>query len=200
MKRRNVTEEELALWRQAMRNTTPLPGRGVDSGSGDAGAEPSASAVPSRPTAPPGETASAAVPKADADAGPKTVPRPLPGGLDAATRRRLRRGRTEIEGRVDLHGMRRAEAHLVLTRFIAESQLSGRRCVLVITGKGGRPFPDGEAAFMRRDGDGVLRREVPRWLAQEPNASRVFAIEQAHPRHGGAGALYVFLRKARGPT
>lgn len=194
MKRRRPTTEELALWRRAMRGTTPLPGRADETDGETETAEPS---VSFRSQPPPPANRKPVSPGAFRPSEPDRPP-PPPGGVDAATRRKLRRGRAPVEGRVDLHGMRRAEAHLALTRFIAESQLAGRRCVLVITGKGGRLSAEGDAAFMQRSEEGVLRRQVPLWLAQEPIASRVFAVEQAHPRHGGSGAFYVFLRRLQG--
>lgn len=195
MKRRDPTTEELDLWRRAMRNTAPLPGRGAETERAETSqTPPSRRAATPRPSSRDKETTGR-----DRTANPPPpVPAPAPGGLDAATQRRLRRGRMEVEGRIDLHGMRQSEALGVLARFLAQSQAAGRRCVLVITGKGGRLADNGDAEFMRRPEDGVLRRQVPLWLAQEPNRSRVFAVEQAHPRHGGSGAFYVFLRKAQG--
>jgi DNA-nicking Smr family endonuclease len=188
VKRRNLTAEELALWRQAMSNTKPLPGRDADESLEDL---PLKAPLPSQ-----FREAVRSLPSAPGTSHPPAAraPKPSSGGLDAAAKRRLRRGRIEVEGRVDLHGMRRAEAHSALAHYLAESQAAGRRCILVITGKGGRTTGAGEGDFVTR-GDGVLRQQVPQWLRQEPSSSRIFAVEQAHPRHGGAGALYVFLRK-----
>jgi DNA-nicking Smr family endonuclease len=111
-------------------------------------------------------------------------PAPAPAvGLDRRSAQRLKRGQTAIEARLDLHGMIQDEAHPALTRFIAESHAAGRRAVLVITGKG------------TREGAGVLRRAVPRWLAEAQCRPYVLAIESAQPRHGGDGAFYVLLRR-----
>lgn len=184
-RRRDVTADELALWRQVMRDTTPLPRRETPvttDGVSSTAPAPSGERCLSAPDAEPH------LPKFTQDDVRK------PGGLDAASQRRLRRGRIEVDARVDLHGLRQAEAHSVLSRFIAESQATGCRCVLVITGKGGRPAA---GVSLQQEEEGVLRRQVPLWLQQPPNAGRIFAFEPAHPRHGGAGALYVFLRKAR---
>jgi DNA-nicking Smr family endonuclease len=104
-------------------------------------------------------------------------------GLDKRSAQRLRRGQTAIEARLDLHGHTQSEAHHALNTFIASQQAAGRRCLLIITGKGGH-------------GEGVLRQALPRWLAEAPNAGRILAIEQAQPRDGGGGAFYVLLRKA----
>ena len=110
-------------------------------------------------------------------------------GIDKRTARRLRRGALPIDAKIDLHGLTREEAYRRLTRFIAGNQAAGRRLVLVVTGKG-RRSEDGMAA-------GVIRREAPLWLARPPNAARVLDTAPAQPRHGGDGALYVYLRKQR---
>lgn len=88
---------------------------------------------------------------------------------------------------MDLHRMTQAEAHGALTGFLAASQLAGRRCVLVITGKG--YGTDGAV--------GVLKTNVPRWLNDPPNRERVLAFAFAAGRDGGEGALYVLLRRLR---
>jgi DNA-nicking Smr family endonuclease len=102
--------------------------------------------------------------------------------LDRRSAQRLKRGQTAIEARLDLHGMTQAEAHRALLAFIARARGDGLRAVLVITGKGG---------------EGVLRASVPRWLAEPRVRAMILAIEEAQPRHGGAGAKYVLLRKKR---
>jgi DNA-nicking Smr family endonuclease len=108
-------------------------------------------------------------------------------GVDRRTAVRLKRGQLPIEGRIDLHGHTRDEAHRALTAFLAASQDAARRCVLVITGKG-----------LRADGSsGVIRAEVPRWFNQSPNRGRVIAFSHAAPRDGGRGAYYVLLKKKR---
>ena len=109
-------------------------------------------------------------------------------GVDKRTTQRLKRGQLAIEGRLDLHGLTQAAAHARLDRFLASSQERGLRCVLVITGKGLRP--DGAT--------GVLRDMAPRWLNEPPNRARVLALHTAQPKHGGAGAYYVLLKRQRG--
>lgn len=116
------------------------------------------------------------------------APRPAPpSGLDRATETRLRKGRRTPDARLDLHGMTALAAHRALAAFLFESRAAGRRCVLVITGKGG--FGD--------ERPGILRREAPFWLETPPLSEIVVNVTPAHPRHGGGGALYVYLRKAR---
>lgn len=107
-------------------------------------------------------------------------------GVSKAQADRMRRGQLPIEARLDLHGHTQVEAHRALDGFLAAAQASGKRCVLVVTGRG----------LAKQDG-GVLRRAVPRWLNQPPNRARILAFDRAQPRHGGAGALYVLLRRAR---
>lgn len=106
--------------------------------------------------------------------------------MDKRLAERLRRGQLPIEGKLDLHGLTQEEAHDQLGGFIAISQKQGRRCILVVTGKG-----------MWREGAGILRENVPRWLNERPNRARVLAIAQAQPQHGGTGALYVLLKRLR---
>lgn len=108
-------------------------------------------------------------------------------GLDRSTRRRLAQGQQPIEARLDLHGMTAAQAERKLAGFINSAEAQGCRCVLVITGKGA-------------NGNGVLRRLVPLWLKTPPLSSRVLAISAAQQTDGGAGALYVMLRRRRQPT
>ncbi len=103
-------------------------------------------------------------------------------GWTARSAERLRRGRYAIEARLDLHGMTQADAHRALAGFVAGSRAIGRRCVLVITGHG-------------RISGGVLKTAAPRWLDEPELRRHVLAITPAQQRDGGAGALYVLLRK-----
>jgi DNA-nicking Smr family endonuclease len=109
--------------------------------------------------------------------------------LDRRTRSRLTRGVVAIDRRIDLHGLTQAAAEVRLKRFLAEAQESGARVVLVITGKGA---PEGS-----REERGVLRRVVPHWLAAADMRSIVVGFEEASRAHGGAGALYVRIRRRR---
>ena len=102
---------------------------------------------------------------------------------------RLRRGQIDIEGRIDLHGMTREEAHANLAGFIKTAAGTGRRCVLVITGKG-----TGKGV-----GGGVLRAQFPHWLNSAELRPLILTFATAQPRDGGGGAFYVYLRKRRAP-
>ncbi|MHB8418371.1 MAG: Smr/MutS family protein [Myxococcales bacterium] len=106
--------------------------------------------------------------------------------LDQRTRRRLRRGEIAVEARLDLHGLRQAEAEAALTRFVRAEQERGRRCVLVVHGRG---LNSGE-------GGPVLKEGAVRWLTHGAVGRCVLAFCSALPRDGGVGALYVLLRRA----
>jgi DNA-nicking Smr family endonuclease len=161
VRRREPTEAERALWRLALEGVTPLPGR----------SRPAAAAPAPVAPMPPAEPAPRPAPSAALRTGR---------GLDRRTAERLRRGELGVEARLDLHGMTQEEAHGALHRFLARNQALGRRCVIVITGKGA-----------------VLRAAVPRWLEEGETRERVLATATAQPRHGGGGALYVLLRRLR---
>jgi DNA-nicking Smr family endonuclease len=111
--------------------------------------------------------------------------------MDAKAFSRMSKGKLAPEARIDLHGMTLAEAHPALTGFVLRAQAAGCRLVLVITGKG-RPGSD-DGPIPRRPG--VLRHQVPLWLRQAPLGAVVQQVAEAHVRHGGGGALYVYLRR-----
>lgn len=190
--RRLPTPEERDLWRQATRDAVRLPLRRYHHAlEGPAGraVEPPAPPPPD-PSAPvkaaPGLPPEPAPVRAARPALPLLDPGAAP-GVDRRTGLRLRRGQLPIEARLDLHGLTQDQAHRRLTAFIRASIDSGRRCVLVITGKGST----GQG--------GVLRQSVPRWLNEPALRPLVVAIQQAQPRDGGEGALYVLLKRLRTP-
>lgn len=111
--------------------------------------------------------------------------------MDAKTHARMTRGKLQPEARIDLHGMTLAEAHPELIRFILNAQSAGIRLALVITGKG-KQKPD-EGPIPQRVG--ILRHQVPLWLRQMPLAPAVLQVSEAHLKHGGSGAFYVYLRR-----
>jgi DNA-nicking Smr family endonuclease len=113
--------------------------------------------------------------------------------MDAKAFGRMTRGRLIPEARIDLHGMTLAEAHPELIRFILGAQMAGRRLVLVITGKGKRGTDHGPIPQRT----GALRHQVPHWLRLAPLGSAVLQVAEAHLKHGGAGAYYVYLRRTR---
>ena len=171
-KMRRLRAEDVELWRRVARDIAPLPGRTSPPDRGRlARNAPGTGAVPTTTPAKTPSTQPSAAPPLDRFA-----------GVDRATAERLKRGRRAIEARLDLHGMTQAEAHHALFGFVAGSRTAGRRCVLVITGHG-------------RIGGGVLKSAVPRWLHEPEMRRHVLAIAPARPQHGGAGALYVLLRR-----
>ncbi len=108
---------------------------------------------------------------------------------------RLRKGRLRPEAHLDLHGMTAEVAHARLNEFVLSAHVSDLRLVLVITGKG-RVWHDDTGVIPLRKG--ILRHSVPHWLAQPMLKSRILQVSQAHDKHGGGGALYVYLRRRRG--
>jgi DNA-nicking Smr family endonuclease len=106
---------------------------------------------------------------------------------------RLRKGRMQVDARIDLHGMTLTQAHPALTGFVRRAHQDGKRLLLVITGKGKSAEDDGVMPLRR----GVLRHQVPQWLNQPPLAPLVLQIVPAHQRDGGTGAYYVYLRRHR---
>jgi DNA-nicking Smr family endonuclease len=157
--KRGASAEEHALFQNAMKDTKPLAKR-----------ERVAHAPrPFIPFIPPWRIAKAPV-FPDLPAGP------IGGHVEA----RLRRGRGEVEARLDLHGFTHQGAYRTLMRFLMEAQAEGKRLVLVITGKGG-----------------VLRAQLPLWLGQEELKLLVGGISEAHASHGGSGAFYVSLKRQK---
>lgn len=132
----------------------------------------------------------------NADRGPQIKNRALddlkPGithGIDRSTANKFQKGKMQIDGRIDLHGMTQEVAHNALNSFIEESWRAGKRCVLVITGKGSRPDEYGRT--------GLLRQRTPQWLSAPRLRTRILAINQAQIQHGGSGAFYVLLKRRR---
>jgi DNA-nicking Smr family endonuclease len=104
--------------------------------------------------------------------------------FDRATERRLREGTLTLDARIDLHGMTQAEAHAALARFIAAQAKAGHCNLLIITGKG-------------KGNQGVLRTNLAGWLEDLPEAKHINTLRTAAPRHGGAGAFYVIMKRRK---
>jgi len=111
--------------------------------------------------------------------------------MDAKTHGRMSRGKIAPEARIDLHGLTLSEAHAELVHFLLNAQSDGLRLVLVITGKGKRGTDDGPIP----NRIGALRHQVPQWLRLPPLGPVVQQVAEAHLRHGGSGAYYVYLRR-----
>jgi len=177
-RRRKLNDEERTLWDAITRSVRPLA-RHPAVAAGKASA-------PSRP-APPAHARSAGN-----KAAPVAKPPPLIAPLERRQRQRLARGIEPIEARLDLHGRTQSEAYAALLHFLRRAQADDARFVLVITGKGAPARDHGSER-------GVLRRQVPLWLKLPELRAYVVAFEEAHVAHGGAGALYVRLRRKRSP-
>ncbi len=174
-----LTREDRILWAQVARTTQPLHGtRVLDEllmESEDHAKDPEpvvrkaarAFAAASRPVQPAGNRPA------------QTLDRPI--------RRKLEKGRVDIDARIDLHGLSQGEAHAALLSFLNRARERGLRHVLVITGKGSSP-----------GSEGILARAVPAWFATGPFRALVGGYENAARRHGGEGALYVRLRRVSG--
>jgi DNA-nicking Smr family endonuclease len=187
MTRRRLSDEEAVLWQGVTRSISPLR-RLLKRRS-----EPVAPET-ERPAAKTRSTPAAKSASKSASAAPPTPPKPVaPPPLVPLTRKlkqRIARGSHDIDGRLDLHGFTQAEAHDALLHFLRGRQARGAKVVLVITGKGAR---GGDAHGER----GVLKRMVPLWLRLPEFRSFVVGFESAAIGHGGEGALYVSLRRAR---
>ena len=147
------------------------------------------------------ETISEARPLAPAAAAVRVKPRHAATagvtGLDGRTDEKLRRGTLEPDARLDLHGFTERDAHNALLLFLRGAQMRRHKLVLVVTGKGARVAPDApfdmELNYRSR---GILKAVVPRWLREPSFAGIVAGTRAAHRKHGGEGALYVYLRKS----
>jgi len=117
------------------------------------------------------------------------------GGLDGNTQDRLDRGLIVPDATLDLHGMTQVAAHRALQNYLRGARERGNRLIVVVTGKGNPRAPD--AAAWTQSPHGVLKDMVPRWLAEPGMHQWIARVQPAHHRHGGGGALYVYLRKAR---
>ena len=174
-RRRLLSPEERVLWSIFTKTIEPLR-TSVPAEPGDI-ASPPAVTQPTLPTSRP------VTPRPPAPV-PAAAPAPL-APLGRRMRARVARGKEAIDGRLDLHGLTQSEAHAALAHFLRAASSRSARLVLVITGKG-------------RGGEvGVLRRQVPQWLGLPEFRAYVIGFEDAHVAHGGEGALYVRLRKAR---
>ncbi len=188
-RRRGLTDDERTLWDSVAKQAKPLRKSAarkkaeIEARISDKLAEEAPRKAPPKSVS--GKPVVAPVVKV------KVSPPPPP-PLATLTRRergRIARGKKEIDARLDLHGKTLTQAHGILKRFLTRAQADGAALVLVITGKG-RTTSEGRES-------GALRREVPEWLSQPDFRVLVTGFEEAHIGHGGEGALYVRVRRAR---
>ena len=174
-RRRVLSPEERVLWTTVTKSIAPL--REFAAADENDGAK---LLTPARHAATPAKHAAIAPSLTEKKSPPPLAP------LGRRAKQRVARGKESIDGRLDLHGLTQSEAHATLLRFLRAASSRKARLVLVITGKGGR---DGER--------GVLKRQVPQWLSLPEFRALVVGFEDAHRTHGGEGALYVRVRRAR---
>lgn len=200
MSKRRLRPEELELWQQVAKTAKRLPGQ---PGERIERAAPKApDTAPRKPSPAPRDP----LPAFGLGSGAKAPPESHdflgttsdrlsrdPVRMDSKAFSRMKRGKLVPEARLDLHGMTLDQAHPELVRFILTSQTRGLRLVLVITGKGLREDPHDPMPRRR----GVLKTQVPQWLRMPPVAQAVLQISEAHGKHGGSGAYYVYLRRRR---
>jgi len=171
-RRRVLSQDERVLWTTVTRSIAPLR-----EGMADIGDD----AEPEKPQPPrPAKKLEPTTLAKPAAAPPSLTP------LSRRMRRSVARGKQAIDARLDLHGLTQSEAHAALLRFLRNASAREAKLVLVITGKGSR---DGER--------GVLKRQVPQWLALPEFRAFAIGFEDAHVAHGGEGALYVRIRRQR---
>lgn len=192
-KTRRPTHEELRVWEEVTREDQRLMHAQIDWDAvsdaiviAKAEKQPPQKDIPHRP-APEQLAKLLAQTTAGTPAQPSAAGQPSPRpGIDRLTARRLRQGKLQVEATLDLHGMIRQEAMATLQAFLLRAQKQGKRCVLVITGKG----------RMSKEG-GVLRRELPQWLELPPCRDVVLSFSPARQADGGEGAFYVLLRRQK---
>ena len=178
--KRRLTADEHALWTTVTRSIAPLRKR-----------VPTEISQVEIAVPPPVKKQKAAVVPAAKPAVRPAKPAPPLAPLARRTKQRIARGSEPIGARIDLHGLTQEQAHNALRRFLRVAQSDGAKLVLVITGKGAR------GAGLDGLERGVLKRLVPQWLQLPDMRPLVIGFEDAHLAHGGEGALYVRVRRAR---
>ncbi|MFD2173036.1 Smr/MutS family protein [Rhodobacter lacus] len=197
-RRRLLTPEERELWEKVAASTHAMHPHAPIS----AKTEPDRSERHVIPPAPPrldlpafrvGETVRSPARHHDLAPALSDALKAHPVQMDRKAHREMTRGKLEPEAKIDLHGMTLAEAHPELIHFILRAHARGDRLALVITGKGKRGRDEGPIPQRQ----GVLRHQVPHWLRLNPLGPVVLHVSEAHLKHGGAGAYYVYLRRMR---
>jgi DNA-nicking Smr family endonuclease len=173
---RRLGPDEAALWARVLASVQPLPGRSRPPVPAAAAPVPLPKPVPS-----------STLPKASKPKPSAPVGVTLDGGWD----KRLSRGLVAPESSIDLHGHNLSSAHRMLDTGLERAIARGDRVLLLVTGK--PPRPEAERPYAR----GAIRAAVGDWIAASRHADRIAAVRPAHPRHGGAGALYIVIRRAR---
>lgn len=186
MARRRLDPEENALWQRVTATVRPIARRALRPASPEAESIITPAAVVKKRGRVPPPRLPAATPVAQQ--------KPLADTLDGGWDRRLRRGVVQPDWAIDLHGHTLDSARRTLDSALDQALAEGVRVLLLITGKPPRDGDDGNDGRPRR---GLIRASIAGWLQSSRHAARIAAVRNAHPRHGGAGALYVVLRRIR---
>ncbi len=187
--RRRLGPDEQALWRRVTADVRPLVPTAPAAEPVMMDVAPSAPVFSKPVKRMPVRMVAAVPPRPPAPRPPAVPGETLDGGWD----RRLRRGLASPDVTIDLHGYTLVQAHGVLETGLQRALADGARLMLLVTGK--PPKVRGNA--MDRPGRGAIRAVIGDWLMGSSHAARIASVRNAHPRHGGAGALYVILRRVR---
>ena len=180
---RRLDPEESALWQRVTATVRPIARRAANA------AGPTADTAPT-PAQKRGRVPPPRVPPAT----PVAQQKPLADSLDGGWDRRLRRGAAQPDRTIDLHGHTLDSARRLLDKALDQALAEDVRVLLLITGKPPRESDLGQDGRPRR---GLIRASIGNWLQSSRHAGRIAAVRNAHPRHGGAGALYIILRRER---
>jgi DNA-nicking Smr family endonuclease len=195
VKRKGLSEEDKALWKKVSETADPLHPE-----------KPKIIPPAERPLPMPKPVEVKAAHIEPFELGTKAKPKSKPNDLmpsisdrvsaqpvqmDKKAYGRMTKGKLTPEARIDLHGMTLDQAHPALVGFVMRSYSEGKRLILVITGKGKSKQDDGPIPVRR----GVLKHQVPQWLQMAPLRPVVLQVREAHLKHGGSGAYYVYLRR-----
>ncbi len=187
-----LSDDDLAIWRQVARTAKPLEG-------GRLWAASAPSPPPRRAEKDPLPTFRIGETSPSGDSGHDLAPTlrgqmaMQPVRMDRKTFTRMKRGKLKPERKLDMHGMTLAQAHPTLRRFVRQAHADGLRLVVVVTGKGSSGRDEGGPIPTPR---GILRHQVPGWLHAPDLRPFVLQVTDAHIRHGGGGSYYVYLTRA----
>tara|TARA_R110002094_G_scaffold218296_1_gene189744 strand:- start:33 stop:611 length:579 start_codon:yes stop_codon:yes gene_type:complete len=187
-RKRSLRPEEKAIWRKVAGSVKPISPERMDRLDDPEAVEP----TPEKPV--PDSKMSL---RNSHFPHPHTKPKHPPLPVDRGGEKRVRRGRLEIDGRVDLHGLTQDMALRTLRNFLSMAYRDGYRTVLVITGKGFKARERESEPWEHHDEPGVLRRKLPEWLGNPEFRQWVSGYAIAHLRHGGGGAFYVTMRRVK---
>lgn len=185
---RRLDPEENAVWQRVTATVRPIARRTPKLPKSEVAAQPEAPAAPAPKVR--GRVPPVRVPAAT----PVAQQKPLADSLDGGWDRRLRRGATQPDWTIDLHGHTLDSARRLLDGVLDQAVGDGVRVLLLITGK---PPRDDDRGVDGRPRRGLIRASIGQWLQSSRHAGRIAAVRNAHPRHGGTGALYVILRRDR---